>query len=231
MRGSNPAVPSAVLAGLFPPGVAAAELREPVDGSLLFPEERQFVGKAAPKRVRDFASGRLCARRALLDLGFPDAPLLRSEDRCPVWPDGVVGSITHTQDFSGAVAARADRVRAIGLDAEVIGRVTGNILPAICTAPEAAWLDSLQEPERAQYAALVFSSKEAFYKCQYTLTRTFLDFPDVELDLDRCDLAGGHYAMRVIKEVELLQRERIPFAGRFVFDGRHVISGMVFERE
>ena len=82
----NPAVLSASVGALFPPGASAAELRAPGDPALLLPEEAAFLGRAVPKRVREFAAGRLCARRALAQFGISDFPLRVAADRQAVWP-------------------------------------------------------------------------------------------------------------------------------------------------
>jgi 4'-phosphopantetheinyl transferase EntD len=60
---NNPAAHSPSIESLFLPGVAAAELCGPGDPELLAPEESVAVARAVPKRVREFAAGRLCARR------------------------------------------------------------------------------------------------------------------------------------------------------------------------
>jgi 4'-phosphopantetheinyl transferase EntD len=102
---NNPASLSPLLASLFPPGVAAAGLRMAGDPSLLFPDETRYLGRAVPKRTREFAAGRLCARRALAEFGVTGYPLRMNRDRRPHWPAPVIGSITHTTGMSGAVVA------------------------------------------------------------------------------------------------------------------------------
>src|SRR5258706_16095138 len=42
---------------------------------------------------------------------------------------------------------------------------------SICTPSETAWLGSLPDSERLAAATLIFSAKEAFYKCQFALTQ------------------------------------------------------------
>jgi 4'-phosphopantetheinyl transferase EntD len=37
--------------------------------------------------------------------------------------------------------------------------------------------------ERSTAATVIFSAKEAYYKCQYSLTRRWLDFQDVLIDM------------------------------------------------
>jgi len=91
---------------------------------LLFPDEAQYLGRAVPKRIQEFAAGRLCARRALAEFGFTDYPLRSNSDRRPQWPAPVIGSITHIAGMCGAVVAKQRQFRAIGLDMEIVGRVT-----------------------------------------------------------------------------------------------------------
>jgi len=45
------------------------------------------------KRLADFSTGRYCAIKALEQLGIQDAIIPIGEDRAPIWPEGIVGSI------------------------------------------------------------------------------------------------------------------------------------------
>ena len=56
----NPATLSTRLGSLFPPGAVAADLRGPGDPKLLLAAEAMYLGRAVPKRVQEFAAGRLC---------------------------------------------------------------------------------------------------------------------------------------------------------------------------
>lgn len=223
----NPAGLSPLLAGLFLPGVVGAELRIAGDPSLLFPDEVRDLGRAVPKRNQEFAAGRLCARRALAEFGFTGYPLRMNSDRRPQWPAFVIGSITHVSGMCGAVIARQRQFRAIGLDMEIVGRVTPEIWPTICTQEEMAWLADLREPEQGRCAALIFSAKESFYKCQYSLTRQWLEFDDVALDFPSHDADAGCFALRPRRRIALLEHDPMPWIGRFEFRGSLVVTGMV----
>jgi 4'-phosphopantetheinyl transferase EntD len=179
----NPATLSTVLSELFPPGVAAAELRHAGDSSLLHPEEALFVAKAVPKRVGEFAAGRLCARLALAQFGITGFALRMAPDRAPVWPGSMVGSITHTQGFGAAVVAERRRFSSLGLDVEAAGGVKRELWRHVCVAAESDWLESLPQADRACAATLVFSAKEAFYKCQYPATGERMSFADLCVSL------------------------------------------------
>ncbi len=88
------------------------------DESALFPAERAALRNAVAKRRREFVAGRVLARRAMAVLGFPQEPVLVGARRAPIWPAGLIGSISHTATGC-AVALTPDRYfRSIGLDVE-----------------------------------------------------------------------------------------------------------------
>jgi 4'-phosphopantetheinyl transferase EntD len=153
-----------------------------VEGGLLEPEGQAVVG-AVDRRIVEFTAGRVCARHALERLGADAAtPILQGEDRAPIWPEGFVGSITHTDSWCAVAVARASEVRAIGIDLEPSTPLKESIVNRICTPAEREWLSKV--PDSRLMAKVVFSAKEAIYKCQYPLTREFLGFQAVTLHLD-----------------------------------------------
>ena len=194
---SHPALPalSPGYASLFPEGVAAAELRVAGDASLLAAEEASVVANAVPKRVGEFAAGRLCARRALAELGIANFALKAAGDRQPIWPEGIVGSITHTEGMYAAVVAKRTLLRAIGVDTEAAGSVKPELWPRILVAVELDWLASLERRARAAAATLIFCAKEAAYKCQYPLTGERLSFSDLEVTV--AEWGHGRGALQV----------------------------------
>ena len=175
------AIASPLIESLFPTGVAAAELRTAGDVSLLEPEEASTVARAVPKRVQEFAAGRLCARSALARLGISGFAVRAAPDRRPIWPDGLVGSITHTTGFCASVVGERGRFASLGLDTEIAEAVKAELWASICVGAELRWIESLPRGDRARAATLVFCAKEAFYKCQYPLTLQRLSFSDLRI--------------------------------------------------
>jgi 4'-phosphopantetheinyl transferase EntD len=216
---------SELLAGVFPEGVVAFELRDEADPRALYAEEATLCKTFSRKREVEFAGGRLCARRALADVGIEDFPLLVNPDRTALWPESVVGSITHTQGFCGVALARRKFSKAIGVDAEVRGRVSKDLWPLILTPAEAALLDDLPDSEKVTFAAITFSAKEAFYKCQFSLTGAWLDFDDVELALDWESANRGSFTVTQRLSTEL-NFPHAGFTGRFRIDGDLVATGV-----
>lgn len=172
---------SPVIASLFPEGVAAAELRAPGNVGTLEPAEAGAIVRAVPKRAQEFAAGRLCARRVLAEFGIVDFAVLMAADRRPLWPEPLIGSITHTAGFCAAAAAQRSSFESIGIDTEASGAVKPELWARVCVDSELAWVGSLPAARRAQAVTLIFSAKEAFYKCQYPVTGERLSFTDVEV--------------------------------------------------
>jgi hypothetical protein len=79
---------------------------------------------------------------------------------------------------------------------------------------------------------LVFSAKESVYKAYYPLSRTFLDFHDVDvvLDLDVDPDAGTFAATLVRRRAPTVAGART-FHGRYAFAGAHVFTAVVLPSE
>jgi 4'-phosphopantetheinyl transferase EntD len=146
---------------------------------LSLPPNHQF----SQKRLADFSTGRYCAIKALEQLGIQDAIIPIGEDRAPIWPEGIAGSISHCDSLAGAIVAKSSYHISLGLDIEEIGRVTPDLWDLVFTENEKNYLSGLSDEDTLIQSTAIFSIKEAFYKFQHPLTKTFLDFLDVEVDL------------------------------------------------
>lgn len=221
----NPARLSPELTALFPPGAVAAELPGNAPLALLSPSELQFISHCADKRIQDFAAGRACAHRALQELGIAGFSLLSGLDRAPLWPPSIAGSITHTQGCRAAVVALERDLRSLGLDCEAIDAVDSELWSRICSPPELRRLEGLSPPESQRQAALIFAAKEAFYKCQYPLTKQWVGFEDVVIE----PVAGtpsGAFSVVPQKKLPLDTSLIAALPGRFVFRDRWVVAGI-----
>ena len=189
-----------MLSGLFSAAVVTHETDYPAALPPLLDEEALQTGSMSERRLLEFRAGRHCAREALRLLGLGALPVPRGADRAPVWPDGVTGSITHVFDRSvglaAAAVARTADVRALGLDAERDLPLDDDLLGIVLTERERGRLARATDAERALLSRLAFSAKEAFYKCQYTVTREFLEFSDVEVDVD---LPGSRFRATLLR--------------------------------
>jgi 4'-phosphopantetheinyl transferase EntD len=161
----------------------------------LYPAEMALVEGSANKRKTDFSTGRYCARKALEQIGIDYAEILRDSGKQPLWPEGIVGSISHSSLLTGAIVGKSKNIVSVGLDIETIGGVESNMWHLLFLESEQQFLNSLNEEDRNMYPTLLFSLKESFYKFQYPLTRQFLEFNEVEFIMK-----DEHIHVKVIKE-------------------------------
>lgn len=151
----------------------------------LLPEEQTYIAGAVQKRQREYAAGRHCARRALARLGLGAIAVPTGPDRAPVWPHGIAGSITHTDDMAAAAVCRiADGFRAIGIDLEPALALPDELIALVATPSELAWLARQPRDKQGILARVIYSAKEATFKAQFPLTRRMLEFADVETTMD-----------------------------------------------
>lgn len=153
---------------LLPPSVAVVETRDDVDPSTLHTDEAAAVARAVPARQREFATGRACARAALAQIGQPAGPLIRGAEGEPMWPSGVVGSITHCVRYRAAAVARRRDILALGIDAE----------PHLPMPDSLTWFGEGHELPAAtgvHWDRLAFSALEAAAKAWWSMTGGWVD--------------------------------------------------------
>lgn len=147
--------------------------------------EHDAIAGAVPRRLAEFATSRRCARDALERIGLPRRPLLAGPGREPIWPPGVVGSITHCDGYrAAAVAATTAGSRGVGIDAEPNEPLPHGVLEVVAGPVERAHVHALhaRSPEIA-WDRLLFSAKESVYKLWYPAARTWLGFEDADVEL------------------------------------------------
>jgi 4'-phosphopantetheinyl transferase EntD len=171
------------LRALLPATVNLSGFVGSVDASTLLPAEERHIRGMSAGRIAEFAAGRLCARRALGALGIWGQALDRREDRSPVWPNGVVGSLSHAGAHSVAAVARREEISGIGIDIESVGRIREELWPMLFVAREVASIESRPVAERAALASILFSAKEAYFKFEYPTWSEWLDFIDVAVHI------------------------------------------------
>jgi 4'-phosphopantetheinyl transferase EntD len=170
------------------PAELIVEVTSEASVDALLPEEAAATRDWTPQRQLQFAAGRLCARRGLARIGCSPCPILFDTDGAPVWPPGVVGSISHKRQHCIAVIGRSSAVRSLGVDLErdIIepAETEAEIARRVCgTASERRQASLLRGTVRSP-GTLLLSAKEAFFKFQFPLTRTQLDWADVELRVE-----------------------------------------------
>ncbi|HCQ59273.1 MAG TPA: phosphopantetheinyl transferase [Sulfitobacter sp.] len=200
----------------LPVAVAVTQIDRPHPP--LLGDEAAVIARARPKRVAEFTAGRHAAREAMQALGHPPAPVLASPDRAPIWPQGLTGSISHSDVWCIAVLARCSDVMALGVDIEKDSPLPKDLLAEICLPSEITRLGGAD----LAAAKRIFCAKEAAYKAQYPLTKTLFGFDRLDVTLSAENPA---FDAQFTQDTECFKRgEKLP--GRVVSVAGHLVSGV-----
>ncbi|MBU3916737.1 4'-phosphopantetheinyl transferase superfamily protein [bacterium] len=148
-------------------------------------------------RKAEFFSGRRCAHIALKKAGYPNLPVLRGRNRSPLWPFSIVGSITHGAAFAAAIIAKPHSgVMGLGIDIEDLSRkIKTDITKHTLTDWEIEkWGHSPGLVSRE--VRIIFSIKEAIYKCFNPIDKIYLGFHDAEI----IEMDETSFRARLLKE-------------------------------
>jgi 4'-phosphopantetheinyl transferase EntD len=190
--------------------------------SPLTPAEARVIAAAVPARRREFTAGPACARAALEELGHHGWSLLPGPRREPLWPDCVVGSISHCPGLAVAVAARSAGTLAIGVDVETDAPVPANVMRSVMDAGEAQAIERLAAQDAVTpWERLLFSAKESVYKAWYPLRHEWLGFEDVAIELSTDGTYQAH-----IRRADTAPLPRV-VSGRWARGNGVVITALV----
>jgi enterobactin synthetase component D len=184
--------------------------------------------EATAKRQLHFRAGRYCALRALeaLEGRLVTTVLPQTAGGAPLWPEGVTGSITHTDGFVSAAVARTSQVEALGIDTERIMSVdrAARVSAAIAWPSELAHMRAIGF-DRLEALTLVFSAKEAIFKCLYRKIGRIFDYRDVRIVA--AVLHPGTFTARIVQTLSPDFPAQTLLHGRFEINGSWVHTGMV----
>lgn len=193
-------------------------MRPAARGGALSPREADAVDHALHPRQREFAAGRSAARDAMMAIGFPPRSVPMGADRAPVWPEGLVGSITHNEEQVVAAVADAAKVRSLGIDIEACEPLDAELWGSILADEEVEGLGEWGVPP-GQAAMRIFSAKEAVYKAAYPIVGEVWEFNRLTLRpngpnrfLAQLGAAAGPFS------------EGAQFAGDYVSDGINCLA-------
>ncbi|MGD8912350.1 MAG: 4'-phosphopantetheinyl transferase superfamily protein [Candidatus Thiodiazotropha sp.] len=205
------------LATLFPSNVVIVHATEAMWATPVHREEERLIEGSVTKRQRQFRAGRNAAHAALRQLDAPSEPLLRGENRQPIWPQGFFGSISHCDDSCVAACAKDGAIVSLGLDVEPLEPLKPGLARYIETEDEREFMQRHPElPPR-----LIFSAKESLYKCYYPLVQRFFGFHSVVLDID---ISCQRYRFRASAACNIDFPQDLTFHGRYLLTEKHLYT-------
>jgi len=208
-----------VIEDLLPGRVVSVEAFADVLDEAPYPGEEGLIANAVEKRRREFITARRCAREALAHLEHQPAAILAGPKREPVWPVGVVGSITHCDGYRAAACAPTEVLSSIGIDAEPHGPLPSGVLGAVTIPQERRELYGLSSADPSiHWDRLLFSAKESVYKAWYPLARCWLGFEDAAVTFD---LVAGAFSANIMIEGPVAE-----LRGRFLVERGLVLTAV-----
>jgi 4'-phosphopantetheinyl transferase EntD len=219
------------------PECAAIDVRYAFLDDELFQEERECLGSVVDKRLREFTTGRACARKAFHKLGIPPCPIRIGPQREPIWPRGITGSITHCSGYFAAAVARAVDLASIGIDVEENLPLCEGVLDVISTPQERIEIH-LRGDSQLNWDRLLFSAKESVYKAWYSLAHQWLDFsectivwsPSGDLKPVGEELLAGDFVAHLARSWSSSGDTQSRLDGRFVFGKKHLATMVTLKR-
>jgi 4'-phosphopantetheinyl transferase EntD len=216
-----------VIEKVLPDAVASSEAFDDPTDAVLCPAEAAVISRAVDKRCREFQTVRHCARRASGELGLPPAAILPGEHREPLWPPGVVGSLTHCTGYRAAAVAHQRDVLTVGIDAEPHEPLPPDVAGAIALDEELRGLAELTAADSALcWDRVLFSAKETVYKAWFPLTHRWLGFEQASITINppMIDHSDGTFCARLLTGPVVAGEVLTRFDGRWLISNGLVIT-------
>ncbi len=177
------------------------------------------------KRRREFLAGRYCALKSFESLGHSEKMnLAQTQKGIPLWPDQIVGSISHTSSLACSLVGKKSTYLSVGVDIErrdrfkQLKKIEKKIL-----LPEEFELLNLKRENL--YLTLIFSMKETVYKCFYPFVQKYFGFHEAQIyDLN---FEKGEFAF--VLNNELLKSKNISNRGKgfFFIEENYVLTAIL----
>lgn len=206
----------------IPSGAAAAWATGDATSPHEAAESQLLSPRAVAVRRRSFRLGRAAAHAALRELGVDAGPIGINEDRSPIWPHGIVGSIAHTSDVALALVAAADLTDGVGVDVEH-RREVPELWSQVPRPEETAWLRRADNPDDALLG--LFSMKEAIFKAFYPRVYRFFGFEAASVAP-----AGSAYTAHLTSGLDPDYTEEHRFTVRSAWQAETVVAWLILPK-
>jgi len=146
---------------------------------LIFGRHKEKNNKS---RLNKFIGGRIALRRALQVINKGESPpILTDEYGAPTLPLGIIGSISHKDDFAVGVAA-IDHMGRVGVDIErCYNKAADALSRRLLTQREQESLGKIPNICMEEEVLLRFSFKESVYKALHPFLKRSISFLEVEV--------------------------------------------------
>ncbi|MBE8595711.1 4'-phosphopantetheinyl transferase superfamily protein [Xenorhabdus sp. BG5] len=178
---------------------------------ITYPSQLQ---NAVNKRRAEYLAARCCIQQVLTRLDYPDFQVTNAQDRSPIWPDNICGSISHSASCAIVFAASCNNYRMIGVDIEqeIKPDTIKSVSSSIINDNEVKLLTECPLPF-AQVFTLAFSLKESLFKALYPHVKRFFDFHAAEIT--SIDYRNDTISIKLLQTLSDEYRAGSQFYGNF----------------
>ena len=164
------------------------------------------IARSVRKRQAEYFCGRLAAHTALIALGTPADAIGSAPNRAPIWPAGVIGSISHNDRLAIAAALADGDLHGLGIDVEPVIAIDmqDSILALVVDRQEQTLLHELEANGGLAFSTaltLAFSAKESFYKAVSAVAGRVLEFNAIKITGIDSDAIGGRVHFRISEAI------------------------------
>ncbi|WP_353173526.1 4'-phosphopantetheinyl transferase family protein [Acinetobacter rudis] len=168
-----------------------------------------YLKQAKPSRLNEFFAGRIVAQ-AILKQHFSCTTALTSRsNKLPIWPQGLSGCISHTQNKLLVMVSAQYLSVGADLQEQIQPEMAKQISSLILTSAEQQlWHHFKTELDFSEYLSLIFSLKESLYKAVFPVVNSYIDFLElclVDIDLTR-RIAQFEFCSKIQKNYPVLKR-------------------------
>jgi len=150
----------------------------------------EAVEGAVLKRQCEYLAGRYCARVCLQKLsqaqGFTGSDMIvgTGKNREPLWPHGIIGSISHSNQFAITIVSHSASSY-LGLGVDIEEQMKPDLALSLCdqimSKREVSQFNGLSQMCFEDFVTLIFSAKEALFKALFPTLGVYLEFDSNEL--------------------------------------------------
>lgn len=136
------------------------------------------------QRQAQFLAGRLAAQNSLHANNYKPVNIGIGSHKQPIWPSGVIGSISHASNISISTVLDTDMHSGCGLDIQALLTVDEikHSISIILSQQDQIIFPTLKDSlANSQLETLIFSAKESYFKSVFNSIGKYFNFNDISI--------------------------------------------------
>lgn len=158
-------------------------------------------------RLEQFRAGRFCAVKACEKIGINLTSLAIKDNRAPLWPEKIVGSISHTKDMAICIVSK--EAISVGVDIEnIMTNERWNKIKSKIVSDDEETIAN----QNSINPTIIFSAKESLYKLINPLVNVYFDFLEAQIK----NISNDSFALELKSKKQELEIKNGIYQGHFI---------------